>query len=172
MRRKKTTDQYAEEKRWVFSFDLKEESEHECLRKRVPDRLLLQQLLLLLCFGTSTTTANLTAVITKTNYYYYCLLDVVLEREQERVGMERGRGRERERVWLRYFNVSASNCQGCFSRPFARLSLAGSRCETDINECFPSPCSAQGTLRCNDLVNRYECVCKPGYTGVRCEVRL
>ena len=28
---KKTTDQYAEEKRWVFSFDLKEESEDECL---------------------------------------------------------------------------------------------------------------------------------------------
>ena len=27
MRRKKTTDQYAEEKRWVFNFDLKEESE-------------------------------------------------------------------------------------------------------------------------------------------------
>ena len=25
------TDQYAEEKRWVFSFDLKDESEDECL---------------------------------------------------------------------------------------------------------------------------------------------
>ena len=34
MRRRKTTDQYAEEK--VFSFDLKEESEDEG-RKRVPD---------------------------------------------------------------------------------------------------------------------------------------
>ena len=34
MRRKKTTDQYAEEKRWVFSFDLKEESEDECLTER------------------------------------------------------------------------------------------------------------------------------------------
>ena len=34
------TDQYAEEKRWVFSFDLEEESEGECLterEKRVPD---------------------------------------------------------------------------------------------------------------------------------------
>ena len=30
----KTTDQYAEEKRWVFSFDLKEESEDECLTER------------------------------------------------------------------------------------------------------------------------------------------
>ena len=27
------TDQYAEENRWVFSFDLKEESEDECLEK-------------------------------------------------------------------------------------------------------------------------------------------
>ena len=34
MRRKKTTDQYAEEKRWVFSFDLKEEIEDECLTER------------------------------------------------------------------------------------------------------------------------------------------
>ena len=34
MRRKKTTDQYAEEKRWVFRFDLKEEIEDECLTER------------------------------------------------------------------------------------------------------------------------------------------
>ena len=32
--RKKKTDQYAEEKRWVFCFDLKEESEDECLADR------------------------------------------------------------------------------------------------------------------------------------------
>ena len=31
MRRKKTTNRYAEEKPWVFSFDLKENSEKECL---------------------------------------------------------------------------------------------------------------------------------------------
>ena len=36
MRRKKTTAQYAEEQRWVFSSDLKEESEDESLT-RVPD---------------------------------------------------------------------------------------------------------------------------------------
>ena len=34
MRRKKTTHQYADEKRWVFSFDLQEESEDECLIER------------------------------------------------------------------------------------------------------------------------------------------
>jgi len=32
MRRKKTTDQYAEEKKWVFSFDSKER-EDECWRE-------------------------------------------------------------------------------------------------------------------------------------------
>ena len=30
----KATDQYAEEKRWVCSFDLKEENEDECLTER------------------------------------------------------------------------------------------------------------------------------------------
>jgi len=34
MRRKKTPDQYAEEKRWDFSFNLKEESDNECLTER------------------------------------------------------------------------------------------------------------------------------------------
>ena len=34
MRRKKTTAQYAEEQRWVFSSDLKEESEDESLTER------------------------------------------------------------------------------------------------------------------------------------------
>ena len=34
MRRKKTTNLYAEEERWVFSFDLKQQSEDECLTER------------------------------------------------------------------------------------------------------------------------------------------
>ena len=38
MRRKETTDlQYAEDKKQIFSFDLKEESKEECLTQRVPD---------------------------------------------------------------------------------------------------------------------------------------
>ena len=32
------TDQYAEEKRWVFSFGLKEESERACLTEREKKR--------------------------------------------------------------------------------------------------------------------------------------
>ena len=34
MRRKKMSDQHAEEKRWVFSFDFKEQSEDECLTEK------------------------------------------------------------------------------------------------------------------------------------------
>ena len=34
MRKKHMADQYAEEKRWVFSFDSKEESKEECLTDR------------------------------------------------------------------------------------------------------------------------------------------
>ena len=34
MRRNKTTDQYEDEKRWVFRFDLKDESEDKCLTER------------------------------------------------------------------------------------------------------------------------------------------
>ena len=34
MIRKKTIDQHADEKRWGFGFDLKEESEDECLTER------------------------------------------------------------------------------------------------------------------------------------------
>ena len=34
MRRKKMTDQYAEEKRWVFRIAVKEESEDKCLTER------------------------------------------------------------------------------------------------------------------------------------------
>ena len=38
MRRKKKTNLYAEEKRWVCDFDFKEKSEDECLRERETDR--------------------------------------------------------------------------------------------------------------------------------------
>ena len=36
----------------------------------------------------------------------------------------------------------------------------------DINECSSSPCRNGGT--CKDLVNRFECQCAAGYTGVNC----
>ena len=40
-------------------------------------------------------------------------------------------------------------------------------CFADINECASYPCDNGGT--CKDDVNRYTCICVPGYTGVNCE---
>ena len=37
----------------------------------------------------------------------------------------------------------------------------------EINECKSSPCQNRGT--CHDEINRYSCLCVPGYTGVNCE---
>ena len=38
---------------------------------------------------------------------------------------------------------------------------------TDINECSSNPCLNGGF--CVDYVNRYACLCQPGYTGTRCQ---
>lgn len=38
---------------------------------------------------------------------------------------------------------------------------------TDIDECASNPC-VHGD--CNDHVNRYECICHEGYTGINCEI--
>ena len=38
---------------------------------------------------------------------------------------------------------------------------------SDINECEPNPC--QNGAQCTDLVNDYECKCKPGYSGKNCD---
>ena len=40
---------------------------------------------------------------------------------------------------------------------------------SDINECKSHPCMHGG--RCMDRVNAFKCLCKPGYTGTRCETR-
>ncbi|KAK1343210.1 LOW QUALITY PROTEIN: hypothetical protein QTO34_015987, partial [Cnephaeus nilssonii] len=44
---------------------------------------------------------------------------------------------------------------------------AGSRCETDIDECLPSPCHNGGT--CHNLVGGFSCSCPDGFTGRACE---
>lgn len=40
--------------------------------------------------------------------------------------------------------------------------FVGPRCEGDINECLSNPCSFIGTQDCVQLVNDYQCNCKPG----------
>ena len=42
-------------------------------------------------------------------------------------------------------------------------------CElVDMNECESNPCTNGGT--CVNHVNRFQCTCLPGYSGVLCEV--
>ena len=45
--------------------------------------------------------------------------------------------------------------------------FTGKNCETNINECDPSPCLNGGN--CVDGVNDYTCKCAAGYTGKDCE---
>lgn len=40
-----------------------------------------------------------------------------------------------------------------------------------INECASNPCGAN-SLSCTDLLNAYNCTCKAGFGGKRCEVDL
>uniref|UniRef100_A0A670YLY7 FAT atypical cadherin 4 n=1 Tax=Pseudonaja textilis TaxID=8673 RepID=A0A670YLY7_PSETE len=43
----------------------------------------------------------------------------------------------------------------------------GALCETDVDECFPSPCHNGGT--CHNLVGGFSCSCPTGFTGIACE---
>ena len=43
----------------------------------------------------------------------------------------------------------------------------GTKCETDVNDCSPSPCQSGGS--CLDGVHSYTCLCPAGRAGRRCE---
>ncbi|KAM6981316.1 protocadherin Fat 4 [Aplochiton taeniatus] len=43
----------------------------------------------------------------------------------------------------------------------------GALCQTDIDECLPSPCHNGGT--CANLVGGFSCSCPQGFTGTACE---
>ena len=54
--------------------------------------------------------------------------------------------------------------------PIHSQKFSGVHCEVDVNECASSPCGSNGN--CKDLVNRYECLCKPGFRGINCEQNI
>uniref|UniRef100_A0A8D0H047 FAT atypical cadherin 4 n=1 Tax=Sphenodon punctatus TaxID=8508 RepID=A0A8D0H047_SPHPU len=43
----------------------------------------------------------------------------------------------------------------------------GNLCETDIDECLPTPCHNDGT--CHNLVGGFSCNCPDGFSGIACE---
>lgn len=42
------------------------------------------------------------------------------------------------------------------------LIVAGVNCEVNFDDCASNPCDYG---MCKDGINRYDCVCKPGFTG-------
>ncbi|KAK6617037.1 hypothetical protein RUM44_005394 [Polyplax serrata] len=50
--------------------------------------------------------------------------------------------------------------------------LDGLQCEAEIDECLNDPCSPEGTDKCLDLDNRFECQCREGFTGSYCETNI
>uniref|UniRef100_A0A673GGX8 Neurogenic locus notch homolog protein 2-like n=1 Tax=Sinocyclocheilus rhinocerous TaxID=307959 RepID=A0A673GGX8_9TELE len=54
----------------------------------------------------------------------------------------------------------------CFILKKVFASQTGTNCEINFDDCASNPCD-YGI--CKDGINRYECVCKPGFTGPQCK---
>lgn len=54
-------------------------------------------------------------------------------------------------------NQKNTSCNKLYS-----LILPGINCEINFDDCASGPCEFG---MCKDGINRYDCVCKPGFTG-------
>ena len=48
--------------------------------------------------------------------------------------------------------------------------FSGYTCEQEVNECMMRPCLNNGL--CVDQLNDFQCSCRPGYSGKRCELNI
>ncbi len=69
-----------------------------------------------------------------------------------------------------HIQVSHCHCVILF-RCVCLLGYEGSHCEHDINECDTLKLCGSGTQSCMDNVNAFECECRPGFTGIYCDVK-
>ena len=83
-------------------------------------------------------------------YIYVCMYGQIMSNRQDSLRMC---------IYVWIYGYSLSNRQANL-RNFV---LA------DIDECALQLCSITGTQSCEDLVNDFSCLCKPGYTGNRCQ---
>ena len=59
-----------------------------------------------------------------------------------------------------------SDCSACQCVP----GYEGTLCDVNIDECSPNPCQNGG--KCTDLINGYNCTCRPLYSGHNCSGKL
>ena len=68
-------------------------------------------------------------------------------------------------VLIRKWSCPPAVYDGIYTQLY--LINAGTHCETNMDDCS---CDPMGTDMCQDLLNGFECHCKPGFFGTNCSV--
>ena len=69
----------------------------------------------------------------------------------------------KDTINYRLYRLSVINPAVLCSSCMCPDGFEGDRCETNINDCLGHKCVNNAT--CQDMVERYACVCPAGYTG-------